>query len=323
VNGLPAAIGRAALADRSELGRLIGTGPDLLGLLHRLSTGDVSGLQPGEGRATVLTSAKGRIVEWLSVHHLGEGGVLLVAGPHAAARVLSHLKKYTFAERTELADVTEDTFAFALVGPRWPESAIAAALPALAPYGVATSAVAGARVHAARTNGFDADGLLVVGRRDDAGAVRAALLAAVASVEGGAIDAAGFEAWRITRGLPAPGHELTEEHNPLEAGLLDAISFTKGCYVGQEVVARLNTYDRVSRKLVRLTLPAGVPAPAAGAVVSHAGSPIGVITSAIVPPGETASVALAYVKTRELPKGVGRVTVDVSGEPREATIGGA
>jgi folate-binding protein YgfZ len=66
-----------------------------------------------------------------------------------------------------------------------------------------------------------------------------------------------MEVARIERGVPAFGSELNEDHNPLEAGLIDSISFNKGCYVGQEVVARLNTYDKVRRRLAVLRWPAG------------------------------------------------------------------
>jgi len=313
VSGLDAAESACAVADRSDLGRLIGTGPDLLALLHRLSTGDVRDLRPGEGGPTVVTNAKGRIVERLFVHHLGDDGVLLVSGPQAAARVLAHLTKFTFAEKTGLTDETASTFAFALLGPRWADAAQAAGLPALSPYGVVTASLAGARVHAARTNGFDAEGMLVVGGIDGAGPVLAALTEAATLTGGGAIDAEALEAWRILKGLPAPGHELTEEHNPLEAGLRDAISFTKGCYVGQEVVARLNTYGKVSRVLVRLALAPGDPVPANGAMVLHDGHAVGAITSAILPPGRKAPVALAYVKSRDLPAGVASVAIDDGG----------
>jgi glycine cleavage system aminomethyltransferase T len=172
VTGLDAAEGACALADRSDLGRLLGTGPDLLALLHRLSTGDVRDLRPGEGRPTVLTSAKGRIVERLSVHHLGEAGVLLVAGPQAAPRVAAHLRKFTFAEKTGLTDETAATFALALLGPRWVAAAEAAGIPPLSPYGVASCEVAGVRVHAARANGFDAEGVLVIGGSEGRDRVR-------------------------------------------------------------------------------------------------------------------------------------------------------
>jgi folate-binding protein YgfZ len=320
VSGLEAAEATCAIADRSDLGRLVATGPDLLGLLHRLSTGDVKDLRPGEGRQTVVTDAKGRIVERLFVHHLGDDGVLLVAGPGGASRVQAHLQKFTFAEKTGVSDVTPTTFGMAILGPRWATVARMAGIPDLAPYGSSAMLLAGARVHVARTNGFNAEGVLVVGPRDAVEPIRAALREAAASQGGGVIGANELEAWRILSGFPAPGHELTGEHNPLEAGLRDAVSFSKGCYVGQEVVARLNTYGKVSRTLVLLQLEPDAPVPAPGAAILHAGATIGAVTSSVRPPGRPAPVALAYVKSRELSAGVTRLAVDDGGTPLNATF---
>jgi folate-binding protein YgfZ len=308
-----------AVADRSDLGRILSVGPDLLGLLHRLSTGDVKGLRPGEGRETVVTSAKGRIVERLFVHHFGDQGVLLIAGPGASPRVLAHLRKFTFAENTGLSDLTDETCAFALIGPKWADAAREAGIPELPPCGCAALTLAGVGVRAARTNGFDTNGILVIGPRGEASIVRAALLAAAAALGGGAIDAGGLEAWRILRGHPSPGHELTDDFNPLEAGLREAVSFTKGCYVGQEVVARLNTYGKVSRTLVVLELPAGDAVPAPGSSIVKAGAAIGTVTSAVLPPGYPGPVALGYVKSRELADDA-PLFVDVGGSPKSAKV---
>ena len=320
MTGLHAAESSCAVADRSDLGRLVATGPDLLGLLHRLSTGDVKDLRPGEGRQTVVTDAKGRIVERLFVHHLGGAGVLLVGGPGGASRVQAHLQRFTFAEKTGLSDVTATTFALALLGPRWAAAAHASGIPDLAPYGSSAVTMAGMGVHAVRTNGFNDDGVLVIGPKDAAGPIRAALADTAASEGGGTIDAEELEAWRILSGLPASGHELTGEHNPLEAGLRDAVSFSKGCYVGQEVVARLNTYDKVSRALVRLRLEPGAPVPAPGAAIRGESGTIGAVTSAIRPPGRPAPVALGYVKARELSADVTRLTIDDGETPLPATL---
>jgi folate-binding protein YgfZ len=320
VSGLTFAETAAAVADRSDLARLVGTGPDLLALLHRLSTADLKDLREGDGVPTVLTNAKGRIVERLFVHHFGVDGVLILAGPQAAARVRDHIKKFTFAEQTGIADQTDATFALALVGPRWKEAAAAAGIPLPRPYGASHATIADVPVRIAGTNGFDANGVLVIGERESASRVREALARAAARVGGGAIDAAGLEAWRILRWLPVSGHELTEDHNPLEAGLRDAVSFTKGCYVGQEVVARLNTYDKVSRTIVRLELAPGAPAPARGASVLHDGRVVGAVTSATLPEGRSQAVALAYVKLRELPEEIASVTVVDGGASFAATV---
>jgi tRNA-modifying protein YgfZ len=309
---LEAALGACAVADLDRWCRLVGTGADLLGLLHRLSTGDVSGLAPGEGRPTVLTTAKGRIVERLIALHLGSRGVLLLGGPDAAPRVVAHLKRYTFAEDTGLADRTAATFAVALIGPRADGAARAAGLPELPPFGTAAVELAGVTVDVSRTNGFDAAGWLVVGPLPDRPVVGEALLAAARTEGGDAIGAEAFEAWRILSGLPLSGRELTEDRNPLEAGLQDAVSFTKGCYVGQEVVARLNTYDKVARTIVRLSLPSGSPSPAPGDKVFAGDREIGQITSAVVPPGHDAVAALAYVKLKDLPSGGHEVEVEAA-----------
>jgi folate-binding protein YgfZ len=320
VSGFRFAETAAAVADRSDLARLLGTGPDLLSLLHRLSTADLKDLHEGEGCPTVLTSAKGRIVERLFVHHFGVDGVLMLAGPDAATRVVDHLKKFTFAEQTGITNQTAATFAHALLGPRWPQAAAQAGITPPPPYGAARSMVAGVPVRIAGTNGFDAGGLIVIGDSSAAAGVYEALERAAASVGGGAIDAASLEAWRILRSLPAPGHELTGDRNPLEAGLRDAVSFTKGCYVGQEVVARLNTYDKVSRSVVRLDLPPGAPVPAIGAAVKHADRIVGEVTSAIHPEGRPHAVALAYVKLREIPAGASSVVIEDTGRAVSATI---
>ena len=112
------------------------------------------------------------------------------------------------------------------------------------------------------------------------------------------------ESWRILLGLPISGHELTEDHNPLEAGLRDAVCFDKGCYVGQEVVARLNTYDKVSRTLVGLTLPDGSTPPATDVSIYFRQDEVGRVTSSTVPPGWSHPVALAYLKRRIAEAGI-------------------
>jgi len=141
------------------------------------------------------------------------------------------------------------------------------------------------------------------------------LSGAVAEVGGSVAGDQAIQAWRVLEGLPENGFELTEDHNPLEAGLWDAVSFTKGCYVGQEVVARLNTYDKVARDLKGLVFPAGAPVPAAGTPLFDGEQRVGDITSSLVPPGRRAPVAIAYVKRKSSKTGT-RLSVG-SGEGSE------
>lgn len=120
------------------------------------------------------------------------------------------------------------------------------------------------------------------------------------ALEAGAIPAtdACLEILRLEAGLPAAGRELTEDYNPWEARLQDAVSLDKGCYVGQEVIARLNTYDKVSKLLVRLRF-AGAAVPDPGAPLQFEGHVTGTLTSAATIPGSDQVIALGYVKDED------------------------
>lgn len=298
---LRSAFESCVLGDRSDLARLRATGPDFLDLLHRLSTADLRGLAPGEGRPTVLTSNKGRIVERLLVHHLGPDGVLAVAGAGNGPRIVEHLRRYTLGESTGLADIGGASRQWVLLGPRAAQALAAAGLEPPAPYGARAAEVAGRAVHVLGGDGLSAAGFSVVVEARAAESVGAALEQAVVQAGGSSARREVLEAFRVLRGIPAAGHELTEERNPLEAGLWDAVSFDKGCYVGQEVVARLRTYDKVSRALVGLDFCAVERLPEVGSDLLVEGRPVGTLTSVVRAPGRERPVGLGFVKRREQP----------------------
>jgi len=294
---LHAALNVCTVADRSTLARLIGDWPDLLDLIHRLSTNAVTELKPGAGAETVLTTAQGRIVERLYLAHLGDAGVLLLGGAGRAGPVLEHLKKYTFAEQTGLADRGGDQCLLALGGPLAAETLATAGFAAPPPLGVADGMHDGLPVHILGHDGYSADGFSVLVSHERAGSLWRALVLAVSKTDGRAAGEQALQAARIRRGIPLAGAELTEEHNPLEAGLRDAVAFDKGCYVGQEVVARLDTYDKVSRCIVGLTLPENLLVVPGESKLFRDGTAAGIVTSVAAIDGME-TVALAYVKKR-------------------------
>ena len=301
---LSAALERCALVDRSDLGRIVAGGPDLLDLLHRLSTGAVQALAPGGGAPTVLTTPKGRIVERLFVHHLRPGSVLLCGGPRSAARVVEHLRAYTFRERTGLEDRSESLYQLAVLGPAADAALEAAGFPVPPRWASREHEFEGRTIDVLGQEGLSSEGFSVVVPREVAGSVWQSLNLAVGSAGGRAAGSLAAEAWRVLRGLPSSGHELTEEYNPLEAGLRDAVAFDKGCYVGQEVVARLNTYDKVSRALVGFVLPAETQPPPTDTPLYFLDAEVGRLTSAVLPPGWAHPVALGYLKRRVAEPGV-------------------
>ena len=313
-DALAAALGGVALADRSGLARLRGTGPDLLDLLQRLGTGDVRGLARGEGRRTVLTTPKGRIVAHLFVHVL-EDAVLLVGTHGAAPAVRAHVLRYTFAEQVHLEDVTARTRALAIVGPAAGRALETAGLPAPPALGALASTAEGVALTVLGHDGSSPDGFLIVCEAADAASTETMLQAAVRRCGGETLDDQGLTAWEILRGHGTAA-EYNEDHNPLEAGLTEAVSFSKGCYVGQEVVARLRTYDKVARALVALVVRGAAPAPVAGTPVTADGRAVGLVTRSVLPPGGHHAVALAYLKRDAASPGARVLVGDAEAEVR-------
>jgi len=300
---LRAALDVCVLADRSHFVRLEGRGPDLLGLLNRISTADLATLDPGQGRPTVFATPKGRIVERVFVHRVRSGNILIVAAPDSSERVATHLDRYTFSENTGLADVTGAGRQFAVIGPRAAQVLTTLDLDPPPTFESVGASFDEGPIEILGHDGLSDAGFSLLVSPDRADALWGRLSDAVGRLGGRPAGEEALEGYRLLRGIPAPGAELTEDHNPLEAGLHNAVSFDKGCYVGQEVIARLNTYDKISRSIVGIELDEGTATPRRGTPLFQDGRQIGALTSCAVPPGFTHAVGLAYVKHRLLEPG--------------------
>ncbi len=276
------------------VGCLKATGGDALDLLNRLSTNRVDHLRPGHWAPTVLTTDRGRIVDLLSVIHAGEC-VWLLTSPGQQQPVIQWLDKYTIMEDLEVADLSPSTAVIALAG-----SGAAAALglddaePAYLPgeqYPAPTISVGGWNAIAISHPLGRLPCRLLVASGEGASAIIAELTGA------GAVqaDASEWETLRIGSGAPAFGSEMGEPYNPLEAGLIGAIDFTKGCYIGQEVIARLDSYHRVQKYLAVLAFADGSDV-TIGASMALEGRTSGTVTSLYrTPNGELRG--LGYIRT--------------------------
>ena len=305
-----AATERAAVFP-SAAGRLRLTGEDARDLINRLSTNlvDPDGAA-GEVAVTVLTSDRGRIVDLVYVAHCGDHQLMLTS-PGQQQNVIEFLDKYTIMEDLEVEDVTADTVMLTVAGPE--ASAILDSVAGIDAMRVALPADPDDADHPATYQ-------LICSDRDTANQVRAALESAGAV----SISAPTAEALRIASGQPAYGSEMSDTYNPLEAGLIGAIDFHKGCYIGQEVIARLDTYHKVQKYLVTLRFESdgGDLSEAASTLpgarlTDDAGDAMGLVTSAtVVPTAEGADlIGLGYVRTRAVEIG-GRLAVaseDVDG----------
>lgn len=240
-----------AFADLSDGGWLRLTGRDRLDLLHRLSTNDLRKLGPGQGAPTVLTSATGRVMALLMVY-AGEQEAFLRTQPGQASGVARYLNSMIFwQDEVAVADLSADTVQFGVYGPQAIErlAGLIAALPAVPVYGWGSATLAGVNVTLHRGGPLETQSWTVVAPRWSADEVRAALATIATELDAGTVAVL-----RVEAGLPAWGRELNDQVTPLETGLLPAISFNKGCYTGQEVIARQVNYDKVPRNLVGLLL---------------------------------------------------------------------
>lgn len=292
----------AVAVDLTGRGALTVTGPDAAKLLHGLVTNDVEGLRPGEGCHAALLTPKGKMRAEMAVLRLAPEELLLDCEPSLAAPLAAILAGYVPFSRSTLADATGETGLVHLEGPSAAAVLASAGLPepAAASFAHAAASFAGVAVRVVRVSRAGETGFDLRTPRASAGRVLEALVSAGAA----AGDPAGLEAGRIEAGIPRWGAELDENVLPNEAWLeRTAISYRKGCYLGQETVARLKTYGHVNRHLVALLLPIGCPV-APGAAVRSGEEVVGKVTSAIDSARRGRRVALAFVKREHEAPGV-------------------
>ena len=279
------------IIDSSARGRLHLSGSEHLEFIHRLSTNDTLHCAVGTGLRTVFCDPRGRIVEVLDLCRIKSDlteGFTTVDG---ATALIKWLERYHFSEQIEWRDTSNDLDQCEVVGAQAVRMCAdvlaidAAAMPRF-------SLVPHATLRAMRIDAGSYPGIRLWG--PDLTAPRKALVDAGAM----AIRPATQELLRIHWGDPGSA-ELTLEHNPWEAGLGDAIHMAKGCYTGQEVIARLDTYQKIKQHLVGLRLAAPVPS---GAVVRVAGTTVGTVTS-VATNFELGTLALAYVRTAQCHEG--------------------
>jgi len=287
-----AALAGVVLYDESTAGRIAMHGADRAALLHRLSTNNIVELQPGQGNRTVLTSPIGRIIDLLAVHALVDR-LLLVTSPGQGPLVYGHLRKNIFFnDKVTLEALGRTQGQLALYGPDAAallERVSGAALADLPLHHTREAMIAGATLLVARREPIGGQGFTLYVPAETIGPVREALLAAGALP----LHAATFDILRVEQGYSAFGQELGLDYIPLETGLLDAVSFTKGCYVGQEIIARMESRNRRAKQLRGLRLSQPVVAP--GKLLAS-GKEAGDLTSAVISP-RFGAIALAYVRS--------------------------
>jgi len=273
-------------------------GADRANLLHNLCSNDIKGLTAGSGCEAFICNPQGKILAHILVSASEESLRILALGTAGTAdasgdfELAEYIDRFIFREDVEIEDARSHN-AYCVAGARAAEvlKQVGANVPAQ-PYGIEDTAVAGVAVHMMAAPFIAPACYCVIAGAEHAPALEAALQTA------GAVSCSGqaFEAARIAAGFPVYGVDITQTNLPQEVCRdQQAISFTTGCYIGQETVARIDALGHVNWNLAGLQM-SGDKLPAAGDALTLEGKDVGRITSAALHPELNRIVALGYVR---------------------------
>ncbi len=292
--------GYAAAQEGAAVFRIVGAGllriggPDAQAFLQRQTSNDLRKLRPDQAVLSVLTSPTARVIDALyllaDVSTAEVPAILAITLPGQGDATYNFLKRRIFFnDKVELENLSEATAQLDLFGPQ--AQAVLASIGLTAPEApnqVAEAGTAGEKVRVLRLDPCIGTGFRLVAEAP----ASEALLQRLQQAGAQPVSAEVYHLLRVENGLPGAGAELTEEYTPLETGLRTVVSENKGCYTGQEILARQVTYDKITQTLCGLRLEApGRP----GQKVWSAGRAVGTVTSAALSP-RFGPLALAVIK---------------------------
>jgi len=279
-----AALESGARRDMSHFGRFVVSGQDAATLLHHITTADIKRLAVGAATEAILVTSKARVLDWLTILRQSEQTYLVITSPNRREAFVPHARQYVlFRQEVKIDDVTASSAMEGVFEPgktrTQPEETLESA------WELGTRRLPGA-------------GILRIYRN------REPLIRALGETPGEFCDNETFNILRVEAGIPVAGLELTEDINPWEAGFDFAISLNKGCYNGQEVIARLHTYKKIKQELrgVRLEGPMNSGRTALFAPEAAGGKDAGALTSAADSP-RFGPIGLAFVRAAQLEPG--------------------
>lgn len=301
----------AGLFDASKVyGRVFAQGKDAIDLLHRMSTNDLKPLESQTGRAalTVLTNEKARFIDAIKVVRDTSGETVVLTSAGKEQEVIQWLDRYVIMEDAKFIAASQHIAQYMLCGPsatailqQFASSPISEERAAV--YDIV---VDGSPATIVRGPSLAGSGWFVLTGSQFSKTLCDRLASEVLAGNGAMIDPPLFDLLRIENGTPVAPNEINDRHNPLETGLAtEAISFTKGCYIGQEVIARLDAQQKVQRHLMKLeiTMPwadaeselANVSLPLR--ILGADSAEIGEFTSYSASPNAGKVLGLGYVRT--------------------------
>ena len=298
-------------------------GNDVIDFLHRITTNSLKDIAKGCVLDTIFTSDKGRMIDVASILNFEDHQLLLCSG-YNKAKVMSWIDKYVIADDVKVTDSTGKYVALQVMGPQADSF---------------MTLVVGNIVNEINPDTFkvaNADGIMffLLKRIDKQGNKSFIIIAD--STNGlelvkymgknkGPFDFSmvgedAYNLYRIEQGIPAAPQEINDLYNPHEAGLRNLISMTKGCYIGQEVIARLDTYDKVQKTLKRIILDEVVEGNSDYNLFDENDRDAGKITSLGFSKKLGKQIGLAYVRKAYTENGTRLIAKNSHIEPVEVTV---
>lgn len=303
--------GFAVIMERPYFGHLRVTGADHVDLLHRLTTNELRPLQPGEGQINIFANEKGRIIDRVMLWKFPDS-MRLITSPGNSERVATWIDKYVFIEDVKIENLTPALTTLTVFGPKSPQILKAFFNHEFNQHHQEID-WSGHRLLVSRTDELQAPGFDLIVETDLAPKLWDELLAAGKPFDLQPMGEAAYEVLRIEAGWPIYGKDFDDQINPHEAGLLPYINFNKGCYIGQEVIARLDTYDKVQKHLTGVILEGNLlPKPQDLIFVDD--QEVGYLTSVCYSFGLRKNIALGYVRTKFANEGAEVKVITEEGE---------
>jgi tRNA-modifying protein YgfZ len=281
-------------------------GKDVIDLIHRIGTNNLKNL-PKEGvKKTIFTSEKGRIIGVTNLMNF-ENYQILVCDRMSKLKVMSWIRKYVISDDVEVNDANSKYNLLELSGPQAESFATLICgnvVNEIQPNTfkiIHTENILFFLIKLSAERGknkfwfladFENSKRLIVFMKEHKGVFNFSM-----------VGEGAFNTYRIEQGLPIAPNELNDEYNPLEAGLEDLIDFNKGCYIGQEVIARLQTYNKLQKKLVGLKFSNPLEFNNGYLVLEDGGEEVGKLTSYTFSQKIKAPIGLAYIRNSHLSPG--------------------
>jgi glycine cleavage system T protein len=310
---------KVGLIDLSFRSQIRMTGEDRVDFLQGMVSNDVKALNLGDGCLATLLTEQGRIVADLRVYAL-ESCFLLDVDARIKDRVIETLSRFIIADDVEMEDLCETQVTIALQGPLASQvlATVGAIVSLVKEFKHCATAVGGVPVLIIRVSDTGEEGYEIIAPRAQVETVWRALLESGEGVEVKPVGLTALNILRIEAGIPWYGLDMDEGRVVLEVGFEQAISFKKGCYLGQEVVERTTARGHVNRKLSGLIVQ-GEDSPTPRDKVFHDGQEVGWVTSVAQSPRLGKSIALGYIRREHLAQGT-QLRIDRQGTPMIAEV---